>query len=918
MKEIPNDFPLPQESSGLKYFWDKLTNQTNMSRTIPGDRILSLLVFSIFVWGLGIHAARGQGTIRGRVIDEFNLPLPGANLVIRGTTEGTFTDEQGFFQLSTERAFPFEIEVSYVGYRNESVTINSPADDLEIQLRILPGQEIVVSVSRKQEMVQMAPAAVSLVREPELRADAVVDPVLSLRNLPGVDIAQYSVSGGQINLRGRSTVFQTETFIIADYRNIVIPSLGFLVFGQHPIDMIDLERIEVVKGPGSALYGPGVEAGVVHFISKDPFRYPGTTLSVGAGNRQQFVSSFRHAQTLGDKFAFKITGQYRSALDFELDPEDPVHAARIAQYRTPIVSAITGEPINAVVPNYDQKTYGFTATLAYRPTEKTTLYAVGGYGVYEGLFRTSQGEGYISAGRPFVQLRLNSGGWFAQTFWSKNNSQDGNAYFYTTGLTSISIADQWESQLQYNFDLPGMPLNLTVGGDLRMITQDTRNTIHGRFEDDDNYNIFGLYSQANYKFSEEWEAVAAGRVDHFSALDATSFSPRLGLVFSPEPSHTFRLTWNRAYGAPTSLNLFSDAPIADTGSFLIYLLNGKEQISFDQGNGYNFITNSTTPGGGIPLASLYGLVTSGLASSGAFPQGLTDYLFSLTPGISGATQAVPTSTPIDRSPLSLSETNMFEIGYRGVIGKWAIDADLYYNNRTNLLSAPLPVSPFLIYPTAGNDLSEQVLANADPNVLASYGLTPEALSAIYQGSIEDFTLDENGTPNPLGILSSDNSPSGIGTYDFAYLNFEKLDYWGLDLGITYFMNNDLSFFGNFSWLSRSYWEELTLVNSDLTAPFSLNMPDKRLRLGMNYFPEHGFFGNMAVRMTGDWESVDGANFSGPVDGYTVVDASVGYKFKNLQLSVTATNLFDQKYRATFGAPDIRRLILAKAIYDFNW
>ena len=287
-----------------------------------------LTICFLFISWIG-HA---QITLTGQVVDDTNMGLPGANLLIQGTAEGTFCDADGNFTLQTEQPLPFVLEVTFVGYRTRTVNIDAPQSDLFLVLEPAPGNEIVISASRKREMVQEAPAAVSLVTARKLEADLVAEPMLSLRNLPGVDIAQYSPSGGQINLRGRSEVFQTETFIVADYRNIVIPNLGFLVFGQHPIDALDLERIEVVKGPGSALYGPGVEAGVVHFISKDPFRYEGTSFSLGAGNQEQFNSSFRHAQKLSDKFAYKITAQYRTSRDFELDPDDPDHAARIAGY----------------------------------------------------------------------------------------------------------------------------------------------------------------------------------------------------------------------------------------------------------------------------------------------------------------------------------------------------------------------------------------------------------------------------------------------------------------------------------------------------------------------------------------------------------------------------------------------------------
>ena len=262
---------------------------------------------------------------------------------------------------------------------------------------------------------------------------------------------------------------------------------------------------------------------------------------------------------------------------------------------------------------------------------------------------------------------------------------------------------------------------------------------------------------------------------------------------------------------------------------------------------------------------------------------------------------------------------MYEIGYKGVLAnKWAVTLDVYYNQRKNILSAPLAVSPFLLYPTAAGDHAAALAQLADPNILAAYGFTAESLSAIYGQIIEGITKDENGGLNTLGVLSSDNSPNDVGTYDFAYLNFEELDYFGIDFGLEYYVNNALSVFGNVSWLSQSLWEDLPLVESEISRPLSLNMPDTRIKAGISYTPNEGFFGNISARITSDWESVNGLSFSGPVDGFTIIDAGAGYRFgPNLQVSVNATNLFDTKYRAIFGAPDIRRMVLGRIIYDIR-
>ena len=91
---------------------------------------------------------------------------------------------------------------------------------------VLVGQEIVVSASRKQEKRQEAPSAMEVLTSDELKVDGVMNPFLSLRKVVGLDISQTGVDAGHITLRGRAAMFQTETFVMADYRNLILPGSG--------------------------------------------------------------------------------------------------------------------------------------------------------------------------------------------------------------------------------------------------------------------------------------------------------------------------------------------------------------------------------------------------------------------------------------------------------------------------------------------------------------------------------------------------------------------------------------------------------------------------------------------------------------------------------------------------------------------
>ena len=108
-----------------------------------------------------------------------------------------------------------------------------------------------------------------------------------------------------------------------DYRSLISPGLEFFDSQNSPINQIDVERVEVGVGPSSALYGPDVTSGVVHFISKGPFKHPGTSTGLIYGERNTFKVALRHGGHNTNKtFGYKINSQYGSGNDFTLDPDD--------------------------------------------------------------------------------------------------------------------------------------------------------------------------------------------------------------------------------------------------------------------------------------------------------------------------------------------------------------------------------------------------------------------------------------------------------------------------------------------------------------------------------------------------------------------------------------------------------------------
>ena len=422
-----------------------------------------LTLITAFFLAIGSLLLQAQTTLSGVITDaELGEPLIGANLIIQGSTIGTSTDFDGNFSLSSDTPLPWNLEISYTGYAAQTVQITTAQTGMSIALQpsALIGQEVVVSASRRREKVQEAPASISVFNARKLEASPNENPIRNLISAPGVTIQQQSAGRINIQLRGDGGLFGSASFPMLDYRPLVGAGTGTFDALNTPLNNIDLDRIEVVRGPGSALYGPGVTAGVIHFISKSPIDKPGTTVQLTGGELGQFGVSARHATKVSDKFGFKINATYKRGDEFTLDLNDPDDAARIPLFQTQVFAPAIADgvvdptqqgrlllDVDDLDPDGDgnplQSDFfntAITGTLEFRPQEDLSVNVSGGYNTASGIFFNNQGEGLAQSNIYWGQARMQKGGLFAQALFSHNNGgSDAVSYTHLTLPTIYSV-----------------------------------------------------------------------------------------------------------------------------------------------------------------------------------------------------------------------------------------------------------------------------------------------------------------------------------------------------------------------------------------------------------------------------------------------------------------------------------------------
>jgi len=296
---------------------------------------------------------------------------------------------------------------------------------------------------------------------------------------------------------------------------------------------------------------------------------------------------------------------------------------------------------------------------------------------------------------------------------------------------------------------------------------------------------------------------------------------------------------------------------------------------------------------------------------------------------------MPELTPTQ--PATLTNTTTLEVGYKGLIGdKLGASIDLYHITTKGFtqFTAVGPTIALVGADVAG-DLAAQVGSDLTPfltGVLTDLGLpeaqvagTVAALVPLIAGGFAQGGAGFDAAASPLygifGAIESNQVPQGDGivhsTAGYRSFADAERDRLGLDIGLEYFVNNNMSFFGNYSWVDQTEW--IPGNDDDDGLPFAsfLNIPQNKFRLGFNLAPEYGFRANVAFQHDDEF-LVNAGQFSGMAQEKNLVDAGVGYRFDNgISVDLTATNLFDSEYRALPNMPLIGRRVLGKVTFDFG-
>ncbi len=283
-------------------------------------RYLFCLILLIFQ----VDFVNSQNVISGKISDSKTLePLIGANVYLKSLKKGVISDIKGYFTFNIEGDTTDKIVVSYMGYKTTEITLKSKRANLDIRLEqtYLPGSEVVISASRFNEKLMQSPSSINKINAIQVMNTSAADFYNGMANLKDVDVIETSMGFKIFNSRGfnTSSPFRVVQFIDGVDNQAV--SFNFPPGNLFGLPDIDIDNIELISGPASAMYGPNALQGVVSMHSKSPYDSKGITVQIKGGTRSYMEGQLRWADVFGKKqrLGVKIIASYMQADEWLAD-----------------------------------------------------------------------------------------------------------------------------------------------------------------------------------------------------------------------------------------------------------------------------------------------------------------------------------------------------------------------------------------------------------------------------------------------------------------------------------------------------------------------------------------------------------------------------------------------------------------------
>ena len=184
-----------------------------------------------------------------------------------------------------------------------------PSDLTELSIEALMDIEI-TSLSKKSQKLSDAPAAVFVITNEDIRRSGVTSIPEALRMVPGIQVAKITANQWAVTSRGFNGRFSNKLLVLMDGRSVYTPLFSGVFWEVQDTLLEDVDRIEVIRGPGGSIWGANAVNGVINIITKSAADTQGGLVVAGAGTEEKAFGSFRYGGTVKDDIHYRFFGKY--------------------------------------------------------------------------------------------------------------------------------------------------------------------------------------------------------------------------------------------------------------------------------------------------------------------------------------------------------------------------------------------------------------------------------------------------------------------------------------------------------------------------------------------------------------------------------------------------------------------------------
>lgn len=520
--------------------------------TIILGTILTLLPYQLYAYELNESDANMIGHVTDKHSQEH---LAFITISLKGTTIGTTTDETGHYFLKNLPEGTFTVEVSSVGYKTVRKEVKFKKGktiemNFEIEEDLISLEGVVVSANRNKTTRRMAPTLVNVVSMKTFENTNSSCLSQGLNFQPGVRVENNCQNCGyqQVRINGLDGPY---TQILIDSRPIFSALSGVYGLEQIPANMID--RVEVMRGGGSALFGSSAIAGTINIITKEPIRNSGQishTLT-GIGDGSVFENNTTMNASLvtdNQKMGIAVFGQNRERNGYDHDGDGFTELPKLKNQTVGMRSYIKTSTYSKLTMEYHHlQEFRRGGDMLDRPAHEANIAEQLTHSINTGGLKFD----YFSPNEKHrMSIYTSARHINRDSYYGGGQSSESalKAYGGTTDLT-------WIAGTQYNYHWDKclfMPADLTAGTEYNYDNLKDNQWGYNRYVAQ-KVRILSAFAQNEWK-NEMWSFLIGGRLDKHSMLSKPIFSPRANLRFNPTENINLRASYSFGFRAPQAFD----------------------------------------------------------------------------------------------------------------------------------------------------------------------------------------------------------------------------------------------------------------------------------------------------------------------------------------------------------------------------